>query len=401
MKSIWEFLGPQQIIFGNEAVLEIPEVLKRFNYKSILVITDKGIASTPILEKVLAPLKNESFIVTVFDEAIPEPTLEAVVTAYEKLREQTSFDLIIGLGGGSSIDFAKIVSLLLKYGGSPRDYYDGKKLVPGEVIPIIAIPTTAGTGSEVTTVAVINDVELELKVGLTDNYLRPRIALIDPTLTLGLPPYVTACSGIDALAHAIEAYTAKPFYTFEQGERAVFQGAFPLTEPLALKAIDLIGGNLEIAVHQGSNIHARDNMLLGSLLAGISFSNSGTALAHAIAYPIGGKTKSPHGEIIGLLLPYVVKFNAKMNPDKTAQLYSLLVKGDENLILDEKIKALYNYLISLNESIGLPIKLSQIGIKQDELEGIAEKTLEIKRLARNNPRVLTKDNLVALLDEAF
>ncbi|WP_033542521.1 iron-containing alcohol dehydrogenase [Planococcus sp. CAU13] len=401
MKTVWEFMGPQQIIFGNGAVSEIPEVLKRFNYENILVITDKGLASTPILNKVLIPLKEGSFNVTVFDEAIPEPTLEAVVSAYEKLKEQNSFDLIIGLGGGSSIDFAKIVSLLLKYGGSPRDYYDGKKLIPGDVIPVIAIPTTAGTGSEVTTVAVINDVELELKVGLSDSYLRPRIALIDPTLTLGLPSYVTACSGIDALAHAIEAYTAKPFHTFEQGVRVTFQGAFPLTEPLALKAIETISENLEIAVHQGSNIHARENMLLGSLLAGISFSNSGTALAHALAYPIGGKTKSPHGEIIGLLLPYVVKFNAKMDPGKTAQLYSLLVKGNENLTLDDKIKGLYQYLLSLNESIGLPIKLSQIGIKQDELSGIAEKTLEIKRLAGNNPRALSKNNLLALLEEAF
>ncbi|MFJ8235294.1 hydroxyacid-oxoacid transhydrogenase [Ureibacillus sp. NPDC094379] len=400
-RKTWEFFGSHQIVFGSGAVEQLPEILNKYHYQKVLVITDRGIASTPILPNVISSLDNGEFDVKIFDRAMPEPTLTAILDAYQQLKEVDDIDVIIGLGGGSSIDFAKIISLLIKYGGSPRDYYNGKKAVPGEVIPLIAIPTTAGTGSEVTTVAVINDEELKLKVGLTDIHLRPKIALLDSELTLGLPSYVTACSGIDALAHAIEAYTAKPFYAFNSDEKAVFQGAIPIAEPIALNAIEVIAENLEVAVHQGLNILARDKMLLGSLLAGMSFSNSGTALAHALAYPIGGRTKSPHGEIIGLLLPYVVKYNARMDVQKTSKLYDILVGGEKELTIDEKIEALYERLLALVDHIGIPTKLAMIGIKEYQIVEIIEETMHIDRLARNNPRTLTKQSLCQLLTDAL
>src|SRR5690625_3031292 len=309
MRNSWEYFSTKNIIFGNGSMKQLDRVLTRLQAKNVFVITDQGIVKAGILEKVTDELDRHGYETIVYDKAVAEPPVDSVVEAHEFAKSQMKTDVIIGLGGGSSIDLAKVVALLMEYGGHPTDYFAGENAVPGPIAPLIAIPTTAGTGSEVTSVAVITDTENDIKVGISDNYLRPAVALLDPELTTGLPPYVTACSGIDALSHAVEAYTAKDFkYIQAQGD-ILFQGALPITDALALHGIELIAKNLTIAVQQGSNLEARGNMLLGSLLGGMAFSNAGTALAHAIAYPIGGIAKSPHGEVTGLLLPYVMKYN--------------------------------------------------------------------------------------------
>ncbi|RHW35258.1 hydroxyacid-oxoacid transhydrogenase [Oceanobacillus profundus] len=399
-RNVWEYFSTQNIVFGNGSIHNLDKLLKRFEAKNVFLITDQGIVQAGILKKVKEQLALHNYEVVVYDQAVPEPPISSVMEAFEFAKSQMETDVIIGLGGGSSIDLAKVVALLMEHGGHPRDYFEEGN-VPGPVAPLIAIPTTAGTGSEVTSVAVVNDTENNIKVGISDNYLRPAVALLDPELTVGLPPYVTACSGIDALSHAIESYTAKDFKHIDAEGTILFQGAFPITDALAEKAIELIVNNLTIAVQQGSNIEARGNMMLGSLLAGLAFSNAGNALAHAAAYPIGGLVNSPHGEVTGLLMAYVMRYNVATSKDKMVKIAKIFDLDRDDKTTTELAYAAADAVLNLLEEIGLPTKLSQLGIKEANLEEIADKSLSIERLIRNNPRVPRKDSLMKLLKEAY
>jgi len=240
-----------------------------------------------------------------------------------------------------------------------------------------------------------------LKVGVSDNHLRPSVALLDPELTVGLSPYVTACSGIDALSHAIESYTALSYqYVQAQGKR-LFQGSLPISDVLAYRAIELIARNLPLAVHQGSNIEARSNMLLGSLLAGMSFSNAGNAAAHALAYPIGGLVKSPHGEVTGLILPYVMELNAPVVPEKMTRIAEAFGMSLSGMSPKEASLSASKAVLQLLEDIGLPTRLSQIGIEERHLAMIADEAVKIERLMRNNPRQATARDYEKILRKAL
>ncbi len=386
MRSTWEFITPQRIVFGNGSLTKLDSILQDLDAKNVLLVTDEGIKKVGISGQVEQMLVDRGYKLVIYDEVEPEPSITSILKGYEYVKGQMDTDAVIALGGGSSIDTAKIISLLIAHGGHPLDYYGGENKVPGPISPLIAIPTTAGTGSEVTSVAVITDEDNDLKVGISDNQLRATVALIDPELTLGLPPYITACSGIDALAHAIEAYTAKPFKYIEVGEKIVFQGSFPLGDTLAFQAIELIAQNLHLAVQQGSNLDARSNMALGSLLAGLAFSNAGTAAAHALAYPIGALTHSPHGEVTGLLLPYVMKYNTSVESEKMVNIAKAFGVNVHHKTAKDAANAAHESVLGLVGDIGLPTRLSSIGIKESDIPEIAKKGLEIDRLIRNNPR---------------
>lgn len=401
MRNTWEFFSTQKIVFGNGSIQKLDQVLQQLKAKNVLLITDPGIKGAGIADKIIGLLEQADYKVAVYDQVVPEPPVDSAVECYNFAKAQMDTDAIIGLGGGSSIDMAKIVALLIAHGGHPLDYAGGENQVPGPVAPLIAIPTTAGTGSEVTSVAVVTDEVNNLKLGISDNYLRPAVALLDPELSLGLPAYVTACSGIDALSHAIESYTAKPYQYIQAEGEILFQGAIPISDALAVQAIELISNNLVLAVQQGSNLEARSNMMLASLLAGMAFSNAGNAAAHALAYPIGGLVKSPHGEVTGLLMPYVMDFNADVQPEKTKKIAQIFGVDTEGLSQKEVASAASQSVLDLLEKIGLPTKLSEIGIKEEHIEEIASKTLKIERLIRNNPRVSTLNNLKELLYKAL
>ncbi|TVY08827.1 hydroxyacid-oxoacid transhydrogenase [Paenibacillus cremeus] len=400
MRQSWEFFSTERVVFGPGAIHKLNSILKRFNAKNVLLITDQGIVKSGILDRVLHVLNESDYQVIVYDQAVPEPPVTSALECYEFAKRQPSTDAIIGLGGGSSIDLAKIVALLTAHGGHPKDYF-GENAIPCPIAPLIAIPTTAGTGSEVTSIAVVTDTDTNMKVGISNNYLRPAVALLDPELTLKLPPYVTACSGIDALAHAIEAYTAKNYKYIEAEGEILFQGANPVSDALALQAIELIHQNLTIAVHQGSNLEARSNMMLGSLLAGMAFSNAGTAAAHALAYPIGGLVKSPHGEVTGLLLPYVMQYNASVEAGKMSKIAKAFQVNTAGLSDAEAAQSAVNEVFKLLEQTGLPTKLSAIGITKEHIPEIAEKALTIERIIRNNPRVPKLNSFMEMLYQAL
>jgi alcohol dehydrogenase class IV len=399
VRKAWKFNTAGEIVFGNGAITQLPTLVKRFNLSNIVMITDQGIVRAGLSEKVVGILNQSDIEVFVYDRAVPEPTVESVNNCLEQLKSYQP-QLIIALGGGSCIDLAKMVSLFLKHGGCPSDYY-GENKVPGPLLPIIAIPTTAGTGSEVSPIAVVTDDKSNLKIGISDNYLRPAIALLDPELTLKLPAYITSCTGMDALSQAIEAYFAKDYRYIDGTEDLIYQGSNPMSDIFAERAIQLIGKNLPIAVHQGNNLEARSNMLLGNLYSALAVSNSGTSLSHALAYPIAEKTKRPHGEIIALLLPYIMKYNSVVYPEKYASIADLLGVSLQNATLREKVQSSIEAVFRLLLVLGLPTKLSMIGVKAEEISEIVEKSIVIERLIKINPKTPIAEEVKSLLKDAI
>jgi alcohol dehydrogenase len=375
--------APSQVLFGAGMAAATGRVAADHG-RRVLVITDPVIADTPGFAAVVASLAGLD--VTVFPEAAVDVPSSAVDAAMSAARDP---DVIVAVGGGSVIDLAKVTALLLAHGGRLADYY-AVQSVPGPIVPLIALPTTAGTGSEATPVAVITDPATEMKIGVASPHLIPRHAICDPLLTVGAPPVVTAHSGIDALAHAVESYMAareQPSPELVLGRPQV--GKNLLSDALALTAAGHLFRNLARAVEDGSDLEARTGMLYGSLLAGIAFGNSGVSAAHALQFALGAATHTSHGLGTGVLLPYVMEFNRPARPAELAEL-SALMGGDA-------VAAVH----ALGLRIGLPASLAEIGVARDDLRAMAEAAAGIKRLIDNNPAPLDADALEAILDAAW
>jgi alcohol dehydrogenase len=377
--------APTQVLFGAGMAAAAGRVAADHG-RRVLVITDPVIAGTPGFATVLESLGDLD--VTVFSDAavdVPSSAVDAAVA----LGAETEPDAIVAVGGGSVIDLAKVTALLLAHGGPLSNYY-AVQSVPGPNVPLIALPTTAGTGSEATPVAVITDPATEMKIGVASPHMIPRHAICDPLLTVGAPPVVTAHSGIDALSHAIESLMAareQPSPDLVLGRPQV--GKNLLSDALALTAAGHIFRNLARAVEDGSDLEARTGMLYGALLAGIAFGNSGVSAAHALQFTVGAATHTSHGLGTGLLLPYVMEYNRSARSDEIAQLSSLM-GGDA-----------VAQVHALGLRIGLPASLAEIGLAQSDLRGMAEAAVGIKRLVDNNPRPLDVDALEAILDAAW
>jgi alcohol dehydrogenase class IV len=339
--------------------------------------------------------------VEVFSGGEPEPSLRAARACVAAAREFRP-EAVVGLGGGSNMDLSKITATVLAHGGDPRDYV-GEGKVPGPVVPLFCLPTTAGTGSEVSAASVLTDTDNHIKVGILSNFLRPAVALVDPLLTVSCPPKVTADSGIDALTHAIEAYTAVDNETFPlpPGERSVYQGRHPMGDLLAERAIQLIGKHLRRAVADGNDLEAREGMALGATLAGMSFSNVGVAAVHALEYPVGGSTHCSHGAGNGLLLPYVMRFNLPARVQKFAAIARLLGEDVTGLSEGAAAERAVTAVEKLRADIGIPQRLRDLGVKAEQLRPFAEKAFGIQRILRVNPRPVTEDDLERILRAAL
>lgn len=401
MRTTWTFHTATQLLFGRAAVAQIGYEAKRIGVARLLVVTDRTLVSAGIAAAVVKPLEAAGVALEVFDGGEPEPSIELAESLLEMARRFQP-DGVLGLGGGSNMDLAKIVAACLAHGGGPRDYVGEDKL-PGPVLPLLCVPTTAGTGSEVSAASVLTDKANHVKVGLLSNYLRPRLALVDPELTLSCPRKVTADSGIDALTHAIEAYTAvdNAEFPLPPGERSTYQGRHPMGDMLAEKAIGLVGRHLRRAVDKPDDYEAREGMALAATLAGMAFSNVGVAIVHALEYPIGGAVHCSHGAGNGLLLPYVMRYNLPPRKREFAQIARLL--GEDTSGLDETAAAerAIAAVEKLRADIGIPNRLREFGAKPEQLRGFAEKAFAIKRVLRVNPRVPTVDDLEAILKAAY
>jgi alcohol dehydrogenase class IV len=401
MRTTWTFHSAGQLIFGCHAVDQLGDLAAHRGAKRVLMVTDPVLAKTGLVERVRSPLDERRITVEIFSGGEPEPSFRAAEACIRSARDFRP-DVLLGLGGGSNMDLAKISATVLAHGGSPRDYL-GEDKIPGPVLPLICIPTTAGTGSEVSAAAVLTDSDNQLKVGILSNYLRPTVALVDPLLTVSCPPKLTADSGIDALTHAIEAYTAidNEIFPLPAGERSTYQGKHPFGDLFAEKAIALIGANLTRAVKEGSNLAAREGMALGGTLAGLAFSNVGVALVHALEYPVGGATHCSHGAGNGLLLPYVMRFNLPARPRELASIARLLGEDVSGLSDEEAGELAIRAVERMRSEIGVPQRLRDLGVQQKQLRSFAEKAMGIQRILRVNPRPVTVEHCEAILQAAL
>lgn len=381
----YQIIVPQIIRFGVGALSTLADEANKLGVNRALIVTDPGVYQSGLVGPVKQQLAKAKLSVEVFSEAEPEPTLPKLNAAAKEIRKG-SYDLLVGLGGGSSMDTAKGLSVLLAHGGDGRDYI-GVDKVPGPGIPVFTIPTTAGTGSEVTNIAIFGDPERELKLGMVSPYLLARLALVDPTVTYGCPPGVTAASGIDALVHAIECYTSTKANNF--------------TDALALEAMRLIVGSLRTTVSNGSDEEARNHMSEGALLAGVAFGNSGVAAVHALAYPLGARFHISHGVANGLLLPYVMECNLPANLPKYAVVAQMLGEETKGLPLQEAAERGVKAAKALASDIGVPLHLRDLGVPEEALEGMAVATMDVTRLLANNPKKVTLDDVRGIWQSAW
>jgi alcohol dehydrogenase class IV len=401
MRTTWNFHAAGQLVFGYGAAGQLGQHVARRKLGRVLVVTDKTLRAAGIVRPVLAALEEAAIVTETFDGGCAEPSIEVARQAIEQaLRFRP--DAILGLGGGSNMDLAKITAAVYAHGGSPHDYFGFDK-VPGPVVPLICVPTTAGTGSEVSHAAVLTDTANQIKVSTLSNYLRPQLAVVDPELTLTCPKQVTADSGIDALTHAIEAYTAVDYDRLEvpAGESSAYEGRHPLGDCLAEKAIELIGQHLVPAVQQPNNRAAREGMALAATIAGIAFSNCGVALVHALEYPLGGALHCSHGAGNGLLLPYVMRFNLPERKRAFSRIAALLGEDVSKLNEDQAAQRAVAAVEQLKRDIGIPQRIRDIGGTAEQLPTFAEKSFAIKRLLWINPRQATQQDLLAILQAAY
>ncbi len=400
MRTTWTFHSAGQILFGPGAVRQLGAVAGRLGLKRLLVVTDQRLIDAGVLREVEGPLAERAQL-EVFAGGEPEPSLHAAEACVAHAG-RFSPDGLIGLGGGSNMDLAKMAAAILAHGGTTRDYL-GEDKIPGPVLPLICVPTTSGTGSEVSAAAVFTDTDNHIKASMVSNYLRPAAAVVDPRLTLSCPRKVTADSGIDAMTHAIEAYTAvdNEQFPLADGEVSCFQGRHPLGDCLAERAISIIGANLPRAVEQPDDLAAREAMSLGALLAGMAFSNVGVALVHALEYPLGAATHCSHGAGNGLLLPHVMRYNLAARPQQFARIAALLGESTSGMSeADAGLRAVAA-IENLTRRIGIPARLSELGARREQIPEFVEKALGIKRLMRVNPRVPKVAEVIQLLNDAY
>jgi alcohol dehydrogenase len=401
MRTFWNFYSAGQLAFGRGAVRHLGSLVGQRKLQRLFVVSDARLSAAGLTERVTGPLRTANVAFELFGGGEPEPAIATALAAAEAARKFVP-DAVLGLGGGSNMDLAKMVAVLLTHGGDVTRFFGFDK-VPGPVLPLICVPTTAGTGSEVSHAAVLTDAANQIKVSTLSNFLRPALAVVDPGLTDGCPRQVTADSGIDALTHAIESYTAIDFeqYDAPDGEPVAYSGRQPLGECLAEKAIALIGQHLVTAVQNGSNPSARDGMALAATIAGLSFSNCAVALVHALEYPIGGAVHVSHGAGNGLLLPYVMRYNLPERPGALARIAELLGENVAGLTAEAAAERAIAAVERIRAAINIPGRLHEIGVQRDQLPGFAEKAFAIKRLMNTNPRRPTQADLLEILEEAY
>lgn len=389
--------APREIVFGHGQRHALGGIAARLGSR-LLICTDQRFAGSEAMNGIEKDLRSRSLEVKVFDGTLaelPSSSIEACVARSRGFRP----DVIVGLGGGSCMDMAKLVSLLLTHDG-PLDQYYGEFKVPGPIIPVIAIPTTAGTGSEVTPVAVLAEQNRDLKVGISSPYLIPHAAICDAELTMSCPPALTALSGADALTHAVEAFTAvtrTPDAHLSQ--KRVFVGKNLFSDGHAIAAIRAIYQYLPIAIENGQDAVARNMLMFGSLSAGLAFGTAGTAAAHAIQYPVGALTHTPHGLGVATLLPYVMKFNATHTHRELVEIGRAI--GIRGGCSDNIAELAIDAIRQLCAGIGIPRTLGNLGVTEDKLHWIAEQSMLSARLIDNNPKPLSLLGVHELVESAF
>ena len=383
--KIISFKSPDLILAGNGVLEKIGEEAKARGTSKALVVTDKGVVDSGIGGRVEELLAREGIGVDIWDKVLPDPDISCAEDCIETAKDG-GYDLIVGVGGGSSMDIASVASMMCTNPGTVHDYF-GINLLKKPGIPTFLVATTAGTGAEVTPNAILADTAAKLKKGIVSPYILPQVAVVDPLLTVSMPPRVTSFSGMDALAHAIEAYTSI--------------NATALTDMYAREAIMLIGKSLRTAVARGTNVEARYNMSMGSLYAGIALANAGVTAVHALAYPLGGEFEVAHGIANGLLLPHVMEFNVPGDIPKFAQIAFFLGERVEHLCLLDQARHAPEAVKNLVRDLDMPQSLSELKIPRNAIPKLAEASMKVTRLMNNNPRNMTAKDAEKIFENAF
>ena len=380
------FSTVSDVLSGPGSSAQLGDMAAGMGIRRALVVTDPGIIKFGLLDAAVANLEANNIALNIYADVVADPP-ESVVLDAVRAAQEFGCDGVIGFGGGSSMDVAKLLAVLIKGEQPLADIY-GVDQITGGRLPLIQVPTTAGTGSEATMVSIITTGETT-KAGVVSRTLLADKIILDAGLTTGLPPAVTAATGIDAMVHAIEAFTTK-------------NKKNPLSDMLAREALRLMAGNIETAVKQGDNLEARSAMLLGAMLAGQAFANAPVAAVHALAYPLGGNYHIPHGLSNSLVLPHVLRFNGPEAGHQYAELAPIILPGktlrEDPLAVTE---LLATYFLQLAEDLGLPTTLRQMSIDEADLPMLAEQAMLQQRLLINNPRDVSFDDALAIYQQAF
>jgi len=378
------FQTTPNVLFEPGAAQKIAGLVSGFGARRVLFVTDKGVRGAGLTRAAEASLA-EAAELTVFEDVVADPPAQ-VVEAAVALAQEKQVEAVVSIGGGSALDTAKLVAYLARSDDRLDDIY-GVGLAKGQRLPLLLAPTTAGTGSEVTPIAIVTTPTTEKK-GVVSARLLPDWAILDPELTLGLPPPVTAATGIDAMVHAIEAYTSR-------------HKKNPISDQLARQALALLSANIREACRNGSDREARGAMLLGSMLAGMAFANAPVAAVHALAYPIGAIFHVPHGLSNALVLMGVLRFNLPEAQGLYAELAPVLDPGTQSLPVPERAQAFVDALADICRDCGVPASLAEVGVSEADLPRLAEDAMKQTRLLVNNPREVTYRDAYAIYSEAL
>ncbi len=407
--------------FGIGATEELGYELRTLGARKVLLVTDGRLWEPGLVDKAKAVIEGEKIALVIYDEVQCEPTDVSMRQAIEKTKG-VDFDAIVALGGGSTIDTAKAVNLYHTHPADLMDYINapiGKgKPVPGPLKPLVALPTTSGSGSETTTVIVLDLLEMHLKTGISHEYIRPTVALVDPLNTLSAPPAVTAATGLDVLTHAAESFTIKPYdmrpKPKDPSARPPYIGANPIADLWSEKAIEWGGKYLRRACYNGADVEAKSHMAMAATFAGIGFGNAGVHIPHALGYPIAGMVKGwippgyatekpmvPHGLSVSLTAAANFRFTAPSHPEKHARIAALLGVNTEGLPAMEAALKLPEAFTRLMRDIGSPNGLRAVGYSEADIPGLVEGGMKQQRLLVGSPRPVSREDLTRIVEESM
>jgi alcohol dehydrogenase class IV len=411
--------GAPQLKFGNGASDEIGFDLGQYGVRRVLIVTDPGVAATGIPQRIAEQIGRYGIATGIFDGVHVEPTDESLATAIEHARACGPWDAIVAVGGGSSIDTAKAVNLMLTNPGELMDYINvpvGQGAAPvNRLKPLIAVPTTTGTGAESTTVCVLDVLSLKVKTGISHALLRPTLAVIDPDLTLTQPAGVTASAGMDILCHAVESYTAR-WYTGNERkrpeQRVPYCGANPISDMWSEKAMRLLATSFRRAVRHGDDAAARSEMALAATFAGMGFGNAGVHIPHANAYPIAGRVRDfhpkdypgdepmvPHGMSVSLTAPEAFRYTFEATPERHLRAAELLDPGKDRP--SDLAEFLPSVLIDLMRDIDIPNGIGAVGYGTGDIDALVEGTMKQQRLLATAPRPVTEEDAAGILTRSI
>lgn len=385
MISQYAMEGVLRTSFGRGSASQLAQEVDLFGGGPVLVVMDPNIHDLKVAQPALDSLEKAKIKYDIYSSITREPEPSEADAAAAQGRELGA-KVVVGIGGGSALDLAKAAAVLITNSGQAMDYI-GLDLVKEPGLPLICLPTTAGTGSEVTFTAVFTRREDGMKGGINGRLLYPKSAILDPLLTVSCPSYVTAVVGMDALTHAMESFTSRI--------------AHPVSQMNGLKAIELIGKNLRAAVAHGENLDARDGMLLASYLAGLALAQSGVGAVHAMAYPLGAFYDIPHGEANSVLLPYVLEYNLMACPELFATMGRALTELSADYTTRDAAVACVEEVYAMSMDLGIPSTLDQLNVPMGDISKMAEKAMTVARPIENNPRKVSAADLEKIYRTAF